>query len=220
MIKKTILHPVDPVRQEVQDVSPVVQDSKIIDEELLIRKTFIADPQAGCRILFQKYYQILCSHAVRFVQSREVAEDIVGEIFCKIWTDQLYLSINTSYRAYLFKAVRHSAYNYVRWELARRRRTIDIDGLNVAISANKPEQAVMFNELAVALDEAIDNLPPQCKKVFIMSRFDQKKNAEIAAELGISLKAVEANITRALDSLRKSLEASGFLTILLGSLFS
>ena len=97
------------------------QGAKIIDEEAMIKLVFDQDPKQGCEILFQKYYRVLCSHAIRFVHSKEVAEDIVSELFCRFWTDQIYLSINTSYRAYLFKAVRFSSYNYVRWELNKRK---------------------------------------------------------------------------------------------------
>src|SRR5688572_27446141 len=97
------------------------KEFRIIDEEILIKRAFDNDPKQGCEILFQKYYRILCSHAIRFVYSKEVAEDIVSELFCRFWSDQIYLSITTSYRAYLFKAVRFSAYNYIRWELSKRK---------------------------------------------------------------------------------------------------
>jgi RNA polymerase sigma-70 factor (family 1) len=188
-------------------------DFRLIDEEVLLKKTFDLDPQSGCELLFNKYYSILCSHAIRFVYSREVAQDIVSEIFCKFWSDQTYLTITTSYRAYLFKAVRYSAYNYIKWELSKKNNTIDIENLNQCISTLKPEQAMLYDELSGAIDDIVDSLPHQCKKIFLLNRFENKKYLEIANELKISVKAVEAHITKALKILRKSLKGKDLLVL-------
>ncbi|MEJ7645550.1 MAG: RNA polymerase sigma-70 factor [Chryseolinea sp.] len=191
------------------------RDAKMIDEEALVKLVFDKDPKQGCEILFQKYYRVLCSHAVRFVHSKEVAEDIVSELFCKFWTDQVYLSINTSYRAYLFKAVRFSAYNYIRWELSKRKKEFDFHGLIDEINSLKPEESMLVDELAEEIDRVIENLPNQCKRVFMLSRYENKKYREIAEELNISQKAVEGHISKALESLRTNLKKSDLLTLLL-----
>jgi RNA polymerase sigma-70 factor (family 1) len=189
------------------------KEPRIIDEEILIKKLFDNDPKQGCEILFQKYYRILCSHAVRFVYSKEIAEDIVSEIFCRFWSDQIYLSINISYRAYLFKAVRFSAYNYIRWELSKKNKEVDYENVGDQFNSLKPEETMMFDELADEIDKVIENLPSQCKKVFVLSRFENKKYREIALELGISTKAVEAHISKALQALRSKLKNNHLLTI-------
>jgi RNA polymerase sigma-70 factor (ECF subfamily) len=186
---------------------------KVIDEEALIRKFFESDPKQGCKVLFQKYYKILCSHAVRFVYSKEIAEDIVSEIFCKFWSDQLYLKVNLSYRAYLFKAVRYGAYNYIRWELSKRKNDVDFANLEEQFKSLRPEDTMLIDELSEEINRTIDNLPAQCKKVFMLSRFENRKYSEIAAELGISIKAVEAHISKALDTLRTKLKSSDLLTL-------
>jgi RNA polymerase sigma-70 factor (family 1) len=191
--------------------------TRLLDEEMLIKKTFETDPQAGCEILFQKYYSILCSHAIRFVYSKAVAEDIVSEIFCRFWSDQTYNSINISYRAYLFKAVRYRAYNYLRWELSKKDLNINVEDLNQGISSLKPEETMLYDELSGEISIIIDSLPAQCKRVFLLSRFEYKKYSEIAAELGISIKAVEAHISKALDVLRRSLKSKDLLILLVSS---
>jgi RNA polymerase sigma-70 factor (ECF subfamily) len=190
------------------------QNAKIIDEEAMIRLVFDQDPKQGCEILFQKYYRVLCSHAVRFVHSREVAEDIVSELYCRLWTDKIYLNINTSYRAYLFKAVRFSAYNYIRWELSKRKNEFDFNGLADDFSSQKPEDSMLVDELAEEIDKIIENLPTQCKRAFMLSRFENKKYREIADELNISQKAVEGHISKALDVLRTKLKQSDLLALL------
>ncbi|MEZ0611209.1 RNA polymerase sigma-70 factor [Fibrella sp. WM1] len=180
----------------------------MLDDEVLARQLFQTDPEAGCSWLFRRYYRPLCNHALRFVYSREVAEDIVGEVFCALWTDKGYSTITTSYRAYLFTAVRNRAYNYLRWELSRKSDTDTIsDAATTAFSseAQTPAEMVQFDELYQKINETIADLPPQCRRTFLMSRFEQKPYRDIAAEMGISIKAVEANISRALSALRKML---------------
>jgi RNA polymerase sigma-70 factor (family 1) len=191
------------------------KEVKIIDEEILIKRVFDENPKLGCEVLFQKYYTILCSHAIRFVYSKEVAEDIVSDIFCRFWSDQIYLAINISYRAYLFKAVRFSSYNYIKWELSKRRNEVDFIDFADQLNSMKPEEIMVYDELAQEIDRLIENLPTQCKRVFMLSRFENKKYQEIANELNISIKAVEAHISKALQTLRNKLKSSDLLSLLL-----
>jgi RNA polymerase sigma-70 factor (ECF subfamily) len=198
---------------------PSGKEFKLLDEELLIRRTFETDAKQGCEILFTKYYQLLCSHAVRLVHSREIAEDLVSELFCKLWTDKIYLNINCSYRAYLFKAIRFSSYNYIKWEFGKNVSTEHFDCFRDYSDSFKPEEILMFEELSSEIQHIIENLPNQCRRAFVLSRFENKKYQEIALEMGISLKAVEAHITKALDILRKSLKSSGMVVLGLAMLF-
>ena len=145
------------------------KDFKSIDEEILIKRVFDSDPKQGCEILFRKYYRLLCSHAIRFVYSKEIAEDLVTEIFCRFWSDRVYLNINTSYRAYLFKAVRFSSYNYIRWELSKRNNRVDAENLTDHVNSLRPEEAMLFDELSQEIGKVIEDLPSQCRKVFILA---------------------------------------------------
>ena len=189
----------------------------MLDDEVLARQLFQTDPSAGCAWLFRRYYRMLCNHALRFVYSREVAEDIVGEVFCALWTDKGYEKVTTSYRAYLFMAVRNRSYNYLRWELSRRNDAEDAlsEGVTPAFSSETqtPADMVQFDELYQKINETIAGLSPQCRRTFLMSRFEQKPYRDIAAEMGISVKAVEANISRALSTLRNMLRAEFVLAL-------
>jgi RNA polymerase sigma-70 factor (ECF subfamily) len=214
-----------PTRHEPADLplhpSRDQADVKLLDEDLLIRKTFEIDPKQGCEILFRKYYHLLCSHAVRLVHSSEIAEDLVSELFVKLWTGRLYRNINTSYRAYLFKAVRFSAYNYIRYELGKTERMDKVTTWHDPLfNSFKPEEALLFEELTHEIDQIINQLPTQCRTVFVLSRFGNRKYKEIADELGISVKSVEAHITKALDTLRKRLKATGMASITIAVLLS
>jgi len=214
----TDLHDSNKAFQDAND-SDRKMDFKILDEEILIKRVFDHDPKQGCEILFTKYYRLLCSHAIRFVYSKEIAEDLVADIFCKFWSNQIYLNINTSYRAYLFKAVRFSSYNYIRWELSKRNNRVDFENLTDHVNSLRPEETMLFDELSEEIGKVIENLPSQCKKVFVLSRFENKKYREIAAELGISVKAVEAHVSKALEKLRSKLKSGDLLSLVLLSYF-
>lgn len=179
-------------------LQPHQAETRVIDGELLLQETFNSDPRQGCALLFRLYYAPLCSHAIRFVYSRQVAEDIVAEVFCRFWDERTFQRIDTSFRAYLFKSVRHRAYNYIKFELSRNAgEKFPADGT----SAN-PCDLLQYDELYQMLDRTINALPQQCKRVFMLSRMENKGYHDIAAELNISVKAIEAHISRALRILR------------------
>jgi RNA polymerase sigma-70 factor (ECF subfamily) len=182
-------------------IRPDGEETRIIDSEVMLKKVFDESPQEGCSMLFRLYYSGLFSHAIRFVYSKVVAEDIVAEIFCRFWEDRVFEKVNTSYRAYLFKSVRHSAYNYLKYELAKK------SGSRITPTHNDatPDDILEYDELYQLLEDTINKLPQQCKKVFVLSRMENKRYQDIATELGVSVKAVEGHISRALRILRKKL---------------
>ena len=173
---------------------------RIIDAEVLLQQTFITDPIQGCSLLFKLYYAPLCSHVIRFVYSKQIAEDIVAEVFCKFWDGRIFQKITTSYRAYLFKCARHSAYDYVKYKLSGNSQGEKSERDH---SGSDPCEILQYDELYQLLDETINGLPQQCRKVFVLSRMENKRYQDIAEELEISVKAVEAHISKALRILRE-----------------
>ncbi|SDM17437.1 RNA polymerase sigma-70 factor [Siphonobacter aquaeclarae] len=185
------------------------------DPDEYLRALFESDPRRGCEELFRRFYGALCSHAVRFVYSREVAEDIVSEVFFQFWSDKVYLTVTTSFAAYLFRAVRNRSYNYVRWELARSRQSTDASLGLVVDYQPSPTEIVQFDELHRKIEQTIEQLTPQCKRVFLMSRFENKRYQEIADELNLNVKTVETHISKALATLRAALQEEWFWCLLL-----
>ncbi|MBN8824508.1 MAG: RNA polymerase sigma-70 factor [Spirosoma sp.] len=191
-------------------------DANEPDAEYFIRQAFATDPHKGCELLFRAYYRDLCSTAIRFVYSRQVTEDIVGEVFLAFWTNRTYEKITTSYRAYLFRSVRNRAYNYLKFELSRSR-PLELFDESDPDSVQQPDHILQLDELRRQINEIIRTLPMQAQRVFIMSRFDGRSHAEIAQELQINHKTVESHITRALSSLRVLLRQE-FCLLLFGYL--
>lgn len=192
---------------------------KVMDDELMLRQLFRQDARQGCTLLFRRYYTNLVNHAVRFVYSKEVAEDLVAEVFTLFWQNQTFGQITTSYRSYLYKAVRHRAYNYLRWELHK------FDFLDQAnepsIPASlQPDQILHYSELHQKIESVIQNLPPQCQRAFLLSRIEGRKYTEIAQKMQISVSAVEKLLIRALSKLRQDLKVDWFMTTALWLAFS
>lgn len=201
------------------DEVPVSRDDDSVgsanpDSEVLVRRTFETDARLGCELLFRLYYQPLCSHAVRFVGSKETAQDIVSEVFCRFYTNQIFSQITTSYRAYLYKTVRHQAYNFLRWEMKRSVDLTSAEGFTTGES-QQPDNVAQYEELYQDVEAAINSLPVQRRKIYLMHRFEGKKYGEIADELHLAPKTVEAQIRTASHYLRDLLKTKWMLSIAL-----
>ncbi len=181
-------------------------DLNILDKDIFIKKTFEADPQEGCSLLFQYYYTVLCSHAARFVYSQSIAEDIVSEVFEKFWTRKVYRNIKGSYRNYLYASVRNTSLNYLKREFRKFKYTDISHAENEINPSFTPYQHIKFDELLHLIECAIQSLAPKCQTVFVMSRSEGLKNSEIAMQLNITEKAVEAHITKAISKLKNTLK--------------
>ncbi|MCF0064666.1 RNA polymerase sigma-70 factor [Dyadobacter chenwenxiniae] len=205
--KKIPLQPPGVMGPSVQDNEPL-----IVDDEYLIRETFGQDPKKGCELLFRKYYTNLCNHAIRFVHSGEVAEDIVSEVFAAFWQNRSFELITSSYRAYLYKSVRNRSYNHLKWEL-NRTSPIELVTTPFLAQALNPYEALQYSELHQQIERIVQEMPPQCRKAYLLKRMEGKTLEEIAAELQITPKSVEALITRAIARLRNGLKDSWFICL-------
>ena len=186
------------------------------DDEILIKQAFKINPEQGCEMLFRRYHQPLCSHAIRFVYSKDIAEDIVSGVFFKLWRTKAYASIQSSYRFYLFRSVRNAAYTYLRMEF-KSQVSLEFASRQESTSDLRPDCITHYEETYFRLKVLIEELPPQCRKVFLKSRFEGKRYQEIASDLGISIKTVEVHIVKALNLIRKGLK--DYLLLLAGLTF-
>jgi len=175
------------------------------DKEIFIKNTFSKDPGLGCELLFKRYYGVLCSHSVRYVYSKSIAEDIVAEVFTSFWEKRSFENIQSSYRAYLFSMVRNRSLNYLKKEFGKAPMAVTDAEMDFA-AIEDPAQILQADELNKLIEKTIQSLPAKCQLVFLMSRLEGKKNPVISGELNISVKAIEAHITKALDRLRRTLQ--------------
>ncbi|TDB67902.1 RNA polymerase sigma-70 factor [Arundinibacter roseus] len=189
-------------------------DSEETDlSESMIRKAFQANPNDGILCLFHCYHALLCSHAVRFVSSRAIAEDIVSDIFYEFHSRDLYQTITISFRAYLFTAVRNRAFDYVRREMQRSNSLEHASHVTIQ-PGQEPDSITQYEDLYHDVESAIDSMPIKRRQIYIMHRFDGRKSQEIAAELGISVRTVEAHLYQALRQIKNQLSAKWFMLLL------
>lgn len=195
------------------DAVPASQKAgSAVNDELFIRQAFADDARLGCELLFRRYYRALCSHAVRFVSSKAVAEDLVAEVFCAFYDDQVFQTITTSYRAYLYTTVRHRAYNYLR-QTCRRDAGLDEAQHQRTPDEQQPDAITQYEELYQDVEQALLTLPVQRRRIYLMHRFEGKKYAEIADSLGLSVRTVEVQIRQASHALRALLKDKWFLLV-------
>jgi len=153
--------------------------------------------------LFSKYSKPLFYYAIKFVDE-EAAKDIVQDIFVKIWSDKSII-ISQSLNSLLFTMVRNSCLQLLEKQKVRNKyidstRLILLEEELRYCEEDKP--GLIEQELEDKLNEVLMALPERCRQIFKMSRFENKKNKEIAQELEISIKAVEKQITKALSTIR------------------
>lgn len=174
------------------------------DKELFLREAFEKDPWEGFTLVFNHYYKPLCSHAIRFVYSQTYAEDIVSEVFAEFWKKEHYKRLHSSFRAYLFQSVRNRSMNFIRKELGREVKQFEEDFLMT--NTLSPEEHMVYEQFYQRVQNGIEQLPPKCKKVFMMSRFEGKPLKEIARIQNISIRTVESHISKALRMMREILD--------------
>ncbi len=189
-------------RSEVKDWSNITLDPLMFDE------------------LFRVYAKPLFYYAAKFVDD-DAAKDIVQDTFEKLWSDPS-LKVHRSLNALLFTMVRNNCLHHLEKQKVRNKY------LETSRLALKEEELRFYMEersslierdMEQKLSEVLERLPDRCRQIFRMSRFENKKNKEIAEELQISVKAVEKQISRALATIRTEMKDYLPLLIYLSSHF-
>lgn len=179
-------------------------------EHIIIRQLRAGDEEAY-RYLYDRHYAVLCRFANAWVDDPFLAEMIVGDVIFHLWEIRDTLEIDTSLRAYLMRAVRNRCYNHLSSESKKRETPFsalapDTLEREPALSLGEhPLGLLLERELEGEIIRSIERLGDECKRVFKKSRFERKKNEEIAAELGISVNTVKYHIKMALARLRQDL---------------
>ena len=165
--------------------------------------------------VFKTYFKALHAYASAILKESEAAEEIVQSVFLKLWEKRETLKINSSLKAYLYRAVYHDSLNHINHQKVKRKHW---DHAHYEMTQGKPEQVGVQikgqeNELYERFQLALEKLPEKCRMVFNLSRFEELKYQEIADRLDISIKTVEAHMGKALKTLR--VELAEFLPLLL-----
>lgn len=157
--------------------------------------------------LFREWYVRLCVYAESIVHDRDIAEDLVQNIFYILWEKRDVVNIRESIKSYLYRSTYNSALNTLKYEKVKLAflefiRKHEKEGENnIEYFFEKEAKETVLKEI----NRAIETLPEQCREIFLLSRFSGKKSIEIASDLGLSVRTVEAQLYKAMKRLREEL---------------
>ena len=162
------------------------------------------DKLGAFREIYTRYWKLLYADAYKRLKNKEMAEEIVQELFTTLWHKRAFLSISSTLSGYLFTSVGNLVIDQYRKDLMRARYKESFK-LVYSETDNSTEDAIIAKDLENTIEHEVNALPSKCRSVFELSRLEHKTNKEIAFELGISEKTVEHHITKALKKIRLGL---------------
>jgi RNA polymerase sigma-70 factor (ECF subfamily) len=174
-------------------------------QSLLYRIQFEHDETAFKEFYKEQVFKLF-QFAFAFIQNKELSEEIVNDVFLKLWQNRSRLDAIANINVYLY--VKNTAANYLRSLAAKR--NIDLERIEVThfYLSPDPEQVLITDELKKSIEQSIDQLPPRCKLIFKLVKEDGLSCTEVAEILGISYKTVSTQLTIALKKLENLLKPS------------
>jgi len=174
---------------------------------------------ASFEVLFKTHFKGLSAYAYTFLKEEAMAEEIVQQVFCRIWEKQEDLRIHTSLKAYLYKSVYHECLNYLKHRKVMAQYA-SYAVRNQSVPVENASGKVLEGELKERIREAMNTLPEQCRTIFQLSRYEGLKYQQIADHLGLSVKTIENQMGKALKIMRaKLVEYLPLFVILLSLLY-
>ncbi len=174
------------------------------NQQHLVNKVQAGDEYAFKKLFFY-YYEILCNYAIKFTESEYLAEEIVQEVFANIWEKRCDWHPD-NVKAWLFTTTHNKALDHVRHRQVREKNSSYVQSIYDSQEYESPEQSLQTKYFQEAAQQAIADLPPRCRDTYILHRQEGFSYSEIANIMGVSLKTVETQISRALKLLREQLK--------------
>lgn len=175
------------------------------DSELnILIGNMVAGDREAFNKLFRCFYAPLVRFCFRFVADEDVAAEIVQDLFVKLWTNREKLNISSSFKSYLLRAVRNSAITYINKERSHAETNMRVYSEHVEVV--DPSDELQSKNLEKSYREVLAAMPEKRREVFLASRFEGLKYAEIAEKQGISVKTVEAHMGAAIRQLKEGLK--------------
>lgn len=171
---------------------------------------------AGFKALFDKYYKQLCMQASLLLPDEADAEDLVQDVFIKFWHERKFDVINESLGSYLSVSIRNAAFNNLKFKNRYNEKEKSYVGL---LDTSFLENHMELAEVAAAVNNALKELPPQCRQIFEAVYVDEKKYQEAADIFNVSINTVKTQLKRAFDKLRTSLKNNSSIIRILSPVF-
>lgn len=190
-----------------------------IDNETPLLAALKMDSHEAFVQIFRRYYPDLVFFVSRFIPDMETCEDIVQEAFIKIWANRKFLEIRTSLKTYLVSLVQNLALNEIKH---RKVKTLYRNMYHEMIMSLPADEHILYTELNDAVENLFSQLDPEVLETYMLSRSHHLKYTEIAKKLNISVRTVEARISKTIRFLQSNLKDykfAIFLTVVFQHLF-
>lgn len=161
--------------------------------------------------IYERFASKMLSYTLSILKSKVLSEDIVQNIFIDFWSKRKISSIQ-NIESYLFRAVKFQIFKHFRDQKIPQEDITRLNLVDVSLNASK---ILEYEELESAIEKIVSKLPPRCKEIFELSRFDHKSNKEISEELGITDQAVKNQISKAILFIRENLQNKEYLLLFL-----
>jgi RNA polymerase sigma-70 factor (ECF subfamily) len=173
--------------------------------DCLIEKIVQEDDHGAYKQLYELYYHRLFQFAYSITRSKESAEEIVSDVFIKIWLKRKTLAEISNKHLYLYISIKNQSFNYLAKN--RKNETFSLDECVVEIQSIyfDPEQLLITEEMLKRIHSAINQLPPKCQLIFKLIKEDGLRYKEVAELLGLSIKTIENQMAVALRKLEHSI---------------
>ena len=161
---------------------------------------------AAFETIYKMFYVRLLQFAEAMLKNRADAEEVVEDVFIKLWANRTTLPAIKNLNYYLFVSVKHGSLNHL--EKRKKNNTINIDEANISVGqlVMNPEQCIISFENMKKIQLAIENLPPKCQLIFKLVKEDSLKYKEVANLLNLSVKTIETQMSLALSKIGQSLK--------------
>ena len=165
------------------------------DEQQLLAKLGRGDAESFT-ILYHRYGYKVHAHLLRMVKSEEAAKEIFQDIFMKIWENRRQIDPHKSFGGYLYRIAENKVYDYFR-KISREKRFTDSLASSLDHFHNDSENDLLYKESLLLVQNAIEQLPPVRKKVYLLSKMEGKSYEEIAVLMGVSTATINDHIVKA-----------------------
>ena len=172
-----------------------------LEEKLLFAKIKDGNEEAFNKV-FDLYYSSLCFFVNNLIHDFDLSRSLVQQVFVDLWIKREQLNIEFSTKSFLFQSAKNKALDYIRHQKVESKFLSINQQHNVDLPFHDQLEEAELND---KINTAIQELPPKCREIFILCRFEELKYAEIANHLNISVKTVEMQMSIALKKLRKKL---------------
>ena len=187
----------------------------------LLKKISFEEDERSFKHLFDLFAGRLYQFSFSFVKSKSVAEEVVSDVFLKVWINRSELVNIQNIKAYLFKSTYNTSLNYL--DEMKRKNAVSLDDLEVDLGVDLicPETELINKELKSIIEQSIEDLPPRCKMIYKLAKVEQMKYKDISELLDISVKTINHQLSIALKKIGETIksylnekgDSSGFMVL-------